>query len=76
MDKALLYRQLHFTAPLPPPGFVHWRITEGTGRKRGRIGEECMRVAEVGVGLSGELEEMGMSDRRGPISGIGAKSSW
>ncbi len=47
-----------------------------TGRKRGRIGEECMRVAEVGVGLSGELEEMGMSDRRGPISGIGAKSSW
>ena len=35
MDKALLYRQLHFTAPLPPPGFVHWRITEGTGRQRG-----------------------------------------
>ena len=33
-----------------------------TGRKRGRIGEECMRVAEVGVGLSGELEKMGMSE--------------
>ena len=31
LNKALLYRQLHFTAPLPPPGFVHWRITEGTG---------------------------------------------